>query len=221
MRHRGCLITFEGLDGSGKTTQIKRLYESLKELGFAVVRTDEPYGTPIGCDIANLTVRVPYINMDPICELLLFEAARCENVRQNILPAIRNGEIIICDRFIDSTVAYQAYGRSIPLSTVNFINNTVIHEAFPDITVYIDIDPELSKNRVIDRYRLNKTKKDKFELLGKDFFEKVHQGYSDIIKDDPNRFIIIDGTKDIDTIASEILNEVLNRLSKTIVQKVE
>lgn len=218
MRHRGCLITFEGLDGSGKTVQSLRLYKSLNELGFKVSRTCEPSGTSIGKSISNIIKHPPYKDMDPNCELFLFAAARCENVKQKILPAIRKGNIVICDRFIDSTVAYQSYGRSALLSTVNSINNIAIREAFPDITIYLDIPPELSEQRITDRSKKMDIPKDKFEQ-SIDFLQKVYRGYQAIIKDNPDRFLIVDGSKNISTIAAEILNAILSKLEIYSVNK--
>ncbi|RCK72444.1 MAG: Thymidylate kinase [Ignavibacteriae bacterium] len=203
------LISFEGLDFSGKTTQIKLLVEKLQRHKFSVVLVREPGGTAISEKIREILLDKKYSEMTEIAELLLFSAARTQLVSEVILPAVQSGKIVICDRFVDSTTAYQGYGRGINLDAVNQINKLATHSTMPDITFFIDIPLTVITQRLMD----SNSSTDRMEAAGKTFFEKTRNGYINIAKNEPNRFIIIDGNRDIDIIHEEVWNIVRSRLN--------
>lgn len=203
------IISFEGLDFSGKTTQIKLLVEKLQRHKFSIVLVREPGGTSISEKIREILLDKKYSEMTEIAELLLFSAARTQLVSEVILPAVQSGKIVICDRFVDSTTAYQGYGRGISLDAVKQINKLATHNTMPDITFFIDIPLSVITQRLID----SNSSTDRMEAAGKTFFEKARAGYINIAKTEPERFIIIDGNRDIDTIHDEIWNIVQTRLN--------
>lgn len=203
------IISFEGLDFSGKTTQIKLLVDKLQRHKFSVVLVREPGGTAISEKIREILLDKKHTEMTEIAELFLFSAARTQLVSEVILPAIQSGKIVICDRFVDSTTAYQGYGRGISLDAVEQINKLATHNTKPDITFFIDIPLTVITQRLLD----SNSSTDRMEASGKAFFEKARTGYINIAKTEPNRFIIIDGNRDIDIIHDEIWDIVQTRLN--------
>jgi len=171
-------ITFEGIDGSGKSTQIELLNQYYKKQGKEVILLREPGGTQLSEDIRELLLNKNY-QITPETELLLFNAARNDLFTKIIKPALNQGKIILSDRFYDSTVAYQAYGRGLNIETVNFINQLATESTEPDITFYLKIDLYTSKNR-----NKNKTK-DRIEKAGDIFFENVKNGFDELAKNTP------------------------------------
>lgn len=202
------LITFEGLDFSGKTTQIKLLVEKLKAGKHEVILLREPGGTVISERIREILLDKNYLEMTQVAELLLFSAARTQLVNQVIIPALNNGKIVICDRFCDSTTAYQGFGRGINLEAVKRINELAMMSTVPDITFFIDIPLEEIYNRI----KLANSETDRMESSGMEFYEKVRNGYLEISREEPERFVVIDGTKSVETIHLEIWKLISSKL---------
>lgn len=179
------LITLEGIDGTGKTTQAKLLVKELGDRGIAAKFTREPGGTALGEAIRQLIFEKKMI-VSPVSELLLFCAARAQLVSEVIIPALSQGEIVVCDRFIDSTVAYQGYGRGIPLEHVRWLNHLAAGSLVPDLTILLDADPEtaLRRNAGTDEGLLRN--------LDMSFFHRVRQGYLELAGLFPERIRVID-----------------------------
>jgi dTMP kinase len=200
-------ITFEGIDKSGKTTQSAVLIESLKKSGFEVLFLREPGGTKISEMIRNILLDSNNSEMLPETEFLLYSASRAQLVNQIIKPAIENKKVVICDRFYDSSSAYQGFGREIAMDTIDIINNFAAGIK-PDLTFFIDIDFEESDKR-LEKHNI---KKDRLESSGEAFFNKVRSGYFEIAKKEPDRFIIIDGKLNKEEISALIWKNVKNKL---------
>lgn len=199
------LITFEGIDFSGKTTQIDLLYKQLINLGKRVLILREPGGTAIGERI-RATLLSKDNSIYPLTELFLFEASRYELVKKVILPQLKDGFVILCDRFFDSTTAYQGYGRGLPLAFVEECNRFASDSTYPDITFYLDI----SINEVFVRSK--NFKLDRFEAEKVEFIERVIEGYKKIAKGNPERIVLIDGTKSIEEIHKNIFEIVIKKM---------
>ena len=194
------LISFEGLDFSGKTTQIKLLVDRLKSAGHDTVLVREPGGTPISEKIRNILLDNKNKEMTQIAELFLFSAARNQLVNQVILPSMKDGKIVICDRFYDSTTAYQGYGRGINIGAITKINEIATMGTKPDLTFFIDIPI----NEITKRRLLANVSTDRMESSGEKFYEKVRDGYLEIAKHEPERFFVINGLQDVGTIHDTI-----------------
>src|SRR5450755_654215 len=206
----GKLISFEGPEGSGKSTQISRLAAHLQKSGREVVTTREPGGTEIGEQIRNIIVHNS--KGDEMCaetELLLFTAARAQLVREVIAPALARGAIVLTDRFLDSSTVYQGIGRNLAADPVNQINRFAVGNVMPDLTVVIDVPTDVSLARL--RQRASDLP-DRMERENLEFYKKIRDGYLVLTKGMPERFIVIDGTKSQDVIAKKIWAEVQARL---------
>ncbi|MEN2985594.1 MAG: dTMP kinase [Thermodesulfovibrionaceae bacterium] len=205
---RGIFITFEGIEGSGKTTQAKLITERLKNEGFKAIYTYEPGDTKVGSLIRNILLD-PSVEINSTCELLLYFADRVQHIEEKIKSYLMDGFTVICDRFTDSTVAYQGYGRGLSLQLILKLNETLLGSFKPDLTVLLDLPAAegLKRNEKIN-------KKDRFELENLAFHERVRQGYLEIAKFDPKRFIVVDATKDFDEINEEIYRHILWVLKK-------
>ncbi|MAO64766.1 MAG: dTMP kinase [Balneola sp.] len=201
------LITFEGIDGSGKSTQISLLKEELTKRGLRVEVFREPGGTDVSEMIRGMLLN-PEIEIDPITELLLFSSARSQLVAEKVLPLLEEDAVVILDRFYDSTTAYQGYGReSVPIAQIQQINETATHGLEPDITFYLRLSPKVAAERT------KSFEKDRMEQSGDTFFERVYQGFEKLSQTEA-RFEVIDAEKDINTIHSNILNAVTEKLGK-------
>jgi dTMP kinase len=194
------LITFEGLDFSGKTTQIKLLVEMLKSFGHDLIVVREPGGTHISEKIREILLDKKNLEMTQVAEILLFSAARNQLVNQVIKPSLQSGKVVICDRYYDSTTAYQGYGRGIDLDDVRRINKIATLGVVPDITFFVDIPIDEIKRRI----EVAKSSTDRMESSGNSFYEKVRKGYYEIAKAEPDRFYILDGLKNVETIHNEV-----------------
>lgn len=183
---KGLFITFEGLDGSGKTTQINLLEKYLRKLGYDVVKTREPGGTAISEKIRDVLLDCANSEMDKVCEMLLYAASRAQHVAQLIKPALDAGKCVISDRFVDSSYVYQGIGRSIPLETVIAVNAAATGGIEPDMTFFLDGLPEESLKR-----RLGDSDADRIESEPIGFHKKVNQGYRDLAKLYANRYRVI------------------------------
>lgn len=192
------LITFEGIDGSGKSTQISLLRDHLKKIGHEVQVFREPGGTDVSEMIRGMLLN-PELEIDPVTELLLFSSARSQLVAEKVLPLLDNNVIVILDRFYDSTTAYQGFGRkSMPLEQIKQINAVATHNLIPDITFYLRLSLEEAHERT-------KTfDKDRMERAGDTFFSQVFEGFEHLAKTEP-RFKTIDAERDIDSIHKEIV----------------
>jgi len=182
-------ITFEGIDASGKSTQIKLLEQYLIEQNFKVIVVREPGGTKLSEEIRNILLSKENFSMVKECEIFLFSASRAQLVREVIIPKLKEGFIVLSDRFHDSTTAYQGTGRDIKLEDVFVIHRIAIDDCIPDLTFFLDIPFEES----IRRKKLIELSPDRIESMGKEFFERVREGYLQIQKREPDRFKIING----------------------------
>ncbi len=197
---KGIFISFEGIEGSGKTKQSRLLYEYLRKSGYKVILTGEPGGTQIGLKIRDLLLSVENRKMTPVSELLLYNASRSQHIKEVILPALKKGFIVITDRFIDSTKAYQGYGRGIDLKLIEFLEKIVTEDIRPDLTLLLDLDVKigLKRNRGI-----NKT--DRLELEDVKFHKRVREGYLKIAAKELERIKLIDATESIEEIHRKII----------------
>jgi dTMP kinase len=200
----------EGLDGSGKGTQIERLADALDRWGFEVVHTREPGGTPIGEKIREILLDRGNAGMADVTEALLYAASRAQHVREKILPAVAEGKVVLCDRFLDSSVAYQGGGRQLGIDEVLRINSPAVEGAMPDLTVYLDLDHRESLRR-----RCAASEPDRMEMEAESFHARVENGYRELIVRDPDRFVVVDAGKSRDEIAAEIQEKVLTRLMES------
>jgi len=184
----GLFITFEGTEGSGKTTQISLLAEHLRSMGYLVRTTREPGGTPIGEEIRH-TLKHSAANqaMTPEAELLLMNASRAQLVREVIRPALKSGEIVLCDRFYDSTTAYQGYGRGLDLKIVKALIDVAVGDTRPDLTLLMLVPHEVSAERLLARQATLPFMRDRIEEADRGFFERVAGGYRAIASAEPRR----------------------------------
>lgn len=182
MKYRGIFVTFEGLDGTGKTTQIKYLKKWLEAKEIPVIVTREPGGTRLGERIRKLVLDAKNDNMSYRTELLLYAAARAQHIEEILKPALSDGKVVLCDRFVDSSIAYQGYGRDMVEEAMQ-INAPMLKELTPDITFLFRMKPEMSKERI--GIRTN----DRMEKQSIEFYERVYMGYEKMRKADPDRII--------------------------------
>jgi dTMP kinase len=203
---KGLFITFEGIDGSGKTTQIKKLDKYLNEKKIETVVTRDPGGTDISEAIRNIALNNKYTNMSNETEVLLYCSSRAQLVNEIIIPTINSSKTVLCDRFIDSTLAYQGFGRGFDLKTLEFLNNFVCKKIEPDVTFFFDIGIDIFTERFFNN------NKDRIESESIEFHKKVIDGYNRLAKSNKKRIKKIDGRMDINSIFDEIITEVENLL---------
>lgn len=207
---RGCFISFEGGEGCGKSTQISLLKARLDAEGQDVVQTREPGGTALGESIRHLLQHDESgQNMTPEAELMLFAASRAQHVRERIGPAIDAGAIVLCDRFMDSTTVYQGVARAIDATRVDSINRFAVGPYQPDLTILIDLPPEIGLARIRKR---GDGQLDRMEQETIDFYQAIRQGYLDLAHEAPERFLILDGTDAIEILESKIWEQVQRKL---------
>ncbi|MGH8246170.1 MAG: dTMP kinase [Gammaproteobacteria bacterium] len=230
---KGLFITFEGTEGGGKSTQIQLLGARLRELGRAVRLLREPGGTPIGEEIRH-TLKHSEANdaMTPEAELLLLNASRAQLVREVIRPALAAGQVVLCDRFYDSTTAYQGHGRQLDLARVKAVIDFAVEGARPDLTLLLDIPLEVSEARRLSRQKrlldvprsaagkervklaFNEPLRDRMEEADRAFFERVHEGFAAIAAAEPKRVRVIDATRSIDAVSALVWAAVQPLLGK-------
>ena len=202
----GLFITFEGGEGCGKSTQIAALKARLEAIGKTVVQTREPGGTALGESVRSLLQHDDAgQGMSPEAELLLFAASRAQHVRELIAPAIAQGQIVLSDRFLDSTTVYQGVARAIDSKKVETINQFAIGDTTPDLTILIDLPPEIGLARVHAR---SDGQLDRMENEAIEFFQAVRQGYLDLAKSEPKRFLILDGSQNVEELETQIWQKV-------------
>lgn len=194
---KGLFITFEGTDGCGKTTQIEMLKDYFEKQGRTVLLTREPGAIGLGTKLREILLNYDG-EVSPVCESFLFLADRAQHVDTIIKPAVARGEIVLCDRHTDSTVAYQGYGRELDIEQIKMLNNIATSGLKPDLTFIFDIDIDTAQKRVGKN-------KDRMESAGIEFFKRVRNGYLEIAKQEPERVKVLDGSKSIETIHNELL----------------
>ena len=194
---QGLFITFEGPDGCGKTTQMNLLANYFENIGKKVVLTREPGGKGLGEKVREILLNYEG-DVSDRCESFLFLADRAQNIDIIVTPAIQRGEIVLCDRHIDSTVAYQGYGRGLDIKEINMLNNLATNGKKPDLTFVFDVDVETSMKRV-------GKEKDRMESAGIDFHNRVRNGYLELAKQEPERIKVIDATKTIEEIHQKVV----------------
>ncbi len=204
---KGLFIVFEGIEGSGKTTQINYLYEYLKSKKLNVTRTREPGGTLNAERIRSIVLDKNLPKLDGISEAFLIVAARREHFKQVIEPALKKTHIVICDRFIDSTIAYQGNGLGVSIKIINSLNYIAIGNVKPDITVLLDLDPQIGLNRVSKRSEL-----DKFEQYSIQFHKKTRNAFLNLAMKNPERYIVIDADKEEKELKDSIIKIINDRL---------
>lgn len=202
-RKNGVFISFEGIEGSGKSTQAQMLATALTRAGHDVVMTHEPGGTLISDQIRALLLDPAHTEMDATTELLLYAAARAQHLAQKIRPALTRGAVVICDRFSDSTVAYQGFGRGLSRELLDAVDAVATERLRPHMTILCNLDVRqgLQRNR-------NANKRDRLELEAIEFHEKVRAGFLTLAQEEPHRFHVVDASQQMNALAAEILNHV-------------
>lgn len=209
---KGCFVTFEGTDGSGKTTQIALLYKFLQEMGHDVLLTREPGGTNISDAIRSLLLDPKNSEMQQETEVLLYAASRAQHVREKIIPALAKGTIVLCDRFVDASIAYQGYGLEFPLTEVTNINRFATGGLTPDVTYFLDLPLEVSQERLRQRFSLQEGP-DRIESKPAAYHQKVRQGFAAICLEHADRIIKINAARDIDSVQKEVREHFLYYLA--------
>ena len=207
MKKKGFFITFEGIDGSGKSTQIRKLAKFLEDNGFDIIITREPGGSVGGEEIRNLLLQGAVDRWSAETEILLFTAARRDHLERIILPSLQGGKIVICDRFTDSTRMYQGMRGSKLRDLVDKLTKEVIN-CDPDLTIIIDIDPEIS----LERAKSRNTAEERFEDFGVDLQKKMRRGFLDLSREFSSRMEVVNGQQSVDELAKEIASLVRARL---------
>ena len=204
-------ITIEGPEGSGKTTATNKVIEELTRLGYDVIRTREPGGTPISEQIRNVILDKENTSMDPRTEALLYAAARRQHLVEKVWPLTKEGKIVVCDRYIDSSLAYQGGARGLGIQNIIDINMFATENTWPDLTLLFDIEPELGLKRI----SLNSAREvNRLDLEKLDFHKKVRETFLELAKSQPNRFVIIDASKSQEEVARAALEAILARICK-------
>ncbi|MBQ3116620.1 MAG: dTMP kinase [Clostridia bacterium] len=198
---KGKFITFEGCEGVGKSRQIKLLEEYLIKNGVQYYLTREPGGTPVSEQIRSVILDGKNISMTDECEALLYAAARVQLLKENVKPRLEKGELVLCDRYIDSSLAYQGYARGLGVDFVEKINDYAIKNFMPDYTLFLKLPPEIAFKR-----KGGVDKNDRLELSGIEFHNKVYQGYLDLAKRYPERFIVIDASGEKEETHAKIIS---------------
>jgi dTMP kinase len=203
-RARGAFITFEGPEGSGKSTQLRLLAARLREDGRDVLETQEPGGTRIGAQIRRILLDPANQELCPTAELLLMFAARAQNVDESILPALGRGRIVLSDRFTDSTLVYQGAARGLGAEVVYEVDRIACRGLTPDLTLVIDIDTEAGLRRARDRNDAAQARETRFDEQDAAFHRKVREAYRQLAADEPRRVLLIDGNRTREEVAAEV-----------------
>ncbi len=198
---KGLFITLEGPDGSGKTTIATALKEKLISMGYEIVHTREPGGIDIAEQIRNVILDPKNTAMDPKTEALLYAASRRQHLVEKVIPNKEAGKIVLCERFLDSSIAYQGFGREIGMDKIISINEFAIDGNMPDLTIYLDIDEEAGLARLKDR-----SFKDRLDVESISFHHRVNQGYKEVVKKFPERIKVVDASKTVEEVLDACLN---------------
>jgi len=209
MKSKSPFIVFEGIEGVGKSTQIDVLSKEISETKQKVIKTFEPGATILGKEIRKLLLESSKsTKISSLSELLLFSADRAQHVSEIIKPALENDTVVLCDRFIYSTLAYQCYGRGLSAELVNLVNSLTLEDLTPDLVILLDIDPEIGLKRAKKRQDL-----DRIESLELSFHKKVREGFLTLAKDNKEIFITVDAEKSIEDISENIFSEIQKRFN--------
>jgi len=201
----GLFFTFEGIDGSGKTTQLQRFADYVSRLGLPFLTTREPGGTELGERIRRVLLPRASAGIDPRTEVLLLFAARAQNVSQTILPALEQGRLVLCDRFSDASLAYQGYGRGLELRFIRQLHRVACQGLDPDLTFVIDIDPSRSVRRARRRIATARQDEGRFEQESLKFHQRVRRGYHALARQEPRRLKLIPGEDTIEAVHQKII----------------
>jgi len=204
----GKFITFEGIDGSGKSTQVALLKERLEALDRTVVIVREPGGTVLSEQIRGLLLDHHSRGLSKRAEALLFSTARAQLVHEVIIPALERGEIVLCDRYADSTIAYQGYGRELPLNEIITIQEFATNNIQPDLKVLLDLSVDVAATRLLGSYA------DRMESAGRAFQERIRQGYQKMAQAAPGEWLVVNGDQPVEKIAGEIASHVVKEIIK-------
>ncbi len=196
------LISFEGIDGSGKSTQCKMLYHELLDRGYGVHLYREPGGTTISEKIRDILLDRENVEMSPITEMLLYFSSRNQLISEKVLPALERGEIVLLDRFVDSTIAYQGYGRDLSLESIRKVAEVAIGALSPDLTILVDTPLDTAETRMDNR------ELDRLEAENVEFKERTRNGYLQLVKDEPHRFLLLDGRETIEVLKDSVIERV-------------
>ena len=201
-------ITLEGPEGSGKTSQMPRLAKYLRSKGYEVITTREPGGTPISDQVRDILISMKNTGMQPRTEILLFLAARAQLVEELIKPALQSGKIVLCDRYGDSTLAYQGYGHKLDLDTLKRMLAFATDGLKPDLTIYLDLDVETGLQRKIKKDEWNRL--DAYEVA---FHQRVRNGYHQLLAEEPQRWVLIDASQSLADVQKQMRTIVMERLT--------
>ncbi len=204
MTKRGVFISFEGIDGSGKTTQLQRLENTLSHLGHSVVIAQEPGGTRVGAQIRKLLLDAANSDLRPIPELLLYFASRSQNIAEVIRPALNSGRIVLSDRFTDATLAYQGCGRELGVEAVRTIEAVACDGLKPDLTLLLDIAPETGVRRALQRNTSQPLDESRMEQEDISFYERVRAGYKELQRKEPERMKLVDANGDVSEVEARV-----------------
>lgn len=203
-------ITLEGPEGSGKTSAVKVVVERLTKMGYNIVQTREPGGTPIAEQIRNVILDVNNTKLDPRAEALLYAASRRQHLVEKVWPALKEGKIVICDRFLDSSLAYQGGARNLGVDNILNINMFATEGTFPDLTLLFDIDPKIGLERIAKNANREVNRLDLEKL---DFHKKVRQTFLELAERFPNRFVVIDASKSMEEVAENTYKAIMEKLN--------
>lgn len=204
-------ITLEGGEGSGKSTAIKTIVPRLKELGYDVILTREPGGTPIAEEIRNVILDKKNVAMDPMTEALLYAASRRQHIVEKIIPALKSGKIVVCDRFLDSSLAYQGGARGLGIDKVYELNQYATNGLLPDLTIFFELKPEAGLKRI----EANSSREvNRLDVEKMSFHKKVYDSFETLANRFPNRIVRIDASLDPKNVAEEAYEEIMKRMKK-------
>ena len=201
-------ITFEGGECSGKTTIIQSVCEIFNQRNISYITTREPGGIKIAEDIRNIILNIENTDMTPECEALLYAASRMQHLSQRVLPALNEGKIVLCDRFLDSSIAYQGCARGLGIDKVLKANSFAL-DYLPGLTLFIDVTPDVALKRLS-----NRNKADRLDLEDNSFHQRVYDGYQEVLKMYPDRVVRIDGNQDLEKVTKDCINTILNYLGR-------
>jgi dTMP kinase len=204
MKH-GRFVSFEGIEGCGKTTQIALLSQTLTEQNIAHSVTREPGGTAVGEGIRKILLHSETIHLTAAAELLLFYASRSQNILEKIEPSLRKGEVVICDRFYHASMAYQGFGRGIPIEFIEKLTDLVCGERRPEITILLDIEPEIGLARARARNSKRAEDEGRFEMEDIAFYTRIRNGYLELAAREPHRIHVVPANRSIDAIFLDVL----------------
>lgn len=204
---KGLFITFEGPDGSGKTTVSTAVVKQLTALGYEIVHTREPGGVDIAEQIRHVILDPKNVKMDVKTEVLLYAASRRQHLIEKILPALEAGKIVVCDRFVDSSLAYQGVGREVGFDEVYTVNRFAIDDHMPDLTIYLDLEAQAGLDRIAQRKYLDRLDQEKIT-----FHQRVVEGYHQVLKRFGSRIVVVDANQAIETVQKEAFEAILKKV---------